>query len=187
MTFDGAFGSRARRSLQSALPVGLAALGFAGAAPLGCHRDRDMPESEAPPPVPSTPDRLTQEERLPESETAFGLPLPPGMHVTRHFGDSGYFSGPLDFAATLEHVRKHVRARDVEMMTLRAVFPRAQIEGDSEGRLFRIEISSTAQGSQLYIKNITPPPVTRGLSENEMWKRAGRKPDGSLIDPNQMY
>jgi hypothetical protein len=135
----------------------------------------------------ASPDRLNADERLPEAETAFGLPIPKGMRLTRYFDDSAYFSGELDMRDALEQIRGQLLTSNVELMSRRAVFSRAYIKGDAARRLFRIEISATPQGSQVYVKNITPPAATAGLSESEAWKRAGRKPDGSLLDANQVY
>lgn len=151
---------------------------------VGCHsKPVESVEDE---PAPSTPDRLTNDERLPEAETAFGLPIPKGMRLTRHFSEAAYFAGSLDMSTALDHVRKYVEARDVEMTHNHAIFSRARIKGNADG-IFRIEVSATPRGSQVHIKDITPPPLARGLSEPEMWQRAGRKPDGTLIDPNQVY
>lgn len=147
-------------------------------------------KSQAEPPVTEqapTPDRLTREERLPEAETAFGLPLPPGMRLTRHFRDAAYFSGEIAQARVLEHLREHVETSNVEMMTRRVVFPRAYVKGAERRRLLRIEVSETPRGSQVHIKDITPPPATRAASEADLWSRAGRKPDGTPIDQNQLY
>lgn len=154
---------------------------------LSCHG-----KSEAPPPPAESaapaPDRLAAEERLPDSEVAFGLPLPRGMRLSRHFGDGAYFAGPIGMTALLEHVRGHVQAQDVQLRGRRAVMPRAIIKGDAERRTFRIEISTTGRGSLLHIKDVTPPVLaTRGLPEAEIWRRAGRKPDGTLLDSREMY
>lgn len=132
-------------------------------------------------------DRLQEGESLPEAETAFGLPLPAGMKLTRHFSDSAYFTGELSVEKALEHVQGSVEARNVEMMSRRTVIPRAYIKGDERRRLVRIEVSKLPGGSQIYIKDITPPPAIGRLSDAELWQRAGRKPDGSLLDENKAY
>jgi len=165
------------RQLCAALSV-LVGLGTA------CHR-----RSETPLPVEAAPapDRLSGEERLPEAETAFGLPLPRGLRLTRAFNDSAYFAGGLPPAAVVEHLGSQLVSSYLELMGTRSVFARAQIKGDAEKRLFRIEVSPISGGSQLYIQNITPPPVPKGLSPEEMWKLAGRKPDGKPVDENQLY
>ena len=150
-----------------------------------CHR-----RSEAPVPVEQAapaPDRLSGEERLPEAETAFGLRLPRGLRLTQSFNDSAYFAGKVPPAAVLEQLRSQLVSSNLELMGKRSVFAQTQIKGDAEQRRFRIEVSPISGGSRLYVKNITPPPIPKGLSPEEMWKLAGRNPDGKPIDENQLY
>jgi len=54
-------------------------------------------------------------------------------------------------------------------------------------RWVRIEVSAEGSGTQVYVKNVTPPPAPRGLSEKEIWSRVGRGPDGKPLNENQMY
>jgi hypothetical protein len=158
----------------------LASVGFAGCG------DKPVQKPAAAQVEPATPDRLQPGEQIAEAPIAFGMPLPEGMRVTRHFLDAAYFSGRVPFDQALEHVRKHVLARDVELRTLGAVIPQAYIQGDERRRLFRIEVSRTGEGSQVYLQDITPPAVTQGLSETERWRRAGRNPDGTMVDRLQL-
>ena len=109
------------------------------------------------------------------------------MKLTRHFNDAAYFTGELTMDKALEHVQGHIEARALEMMGRRTVISRAFIKGDKERRLVRIEISKLPRGSQIYIKDITPPPAIGRLSEAELWQLAGRKPDGNLLDANKVY
>jgi hypothetical protein len=171
-----------RARLRLALSV-LSALGVG----LGCRSKESPPAHVDDAAKVATPDRLTGGERLPEAEIVFGLPIPKGMRLTRHFKESAYVTGDLDMLATLEHVRGYVDAPSVELTGELATFARASIKGDAERRRFRIEISKTQRGSQLYIKDITPPPSTAGLTEAERWQRAGRNPDGTLLNENQVY
>jgi hypothetical protein len=158
----------------------------AAALCLGCRSPESEPKEKDEPET-ATPDRLDKGEKLPEAETAFGLPLPRGMRLARHFNDSAYFTGPMNMASALEHVQKHLDSRQVELVNRRSVFARTHILGGDPDRLFRVEISETARGSQVLIKDITPPPVASARSEAEMWQSAGRKPDGTLLDPNSVY
>jgi hypothetical protein len=73
------------------------------------------------------------------------------------------------------------------MMSRRVVMSRAHVKGDESRRLLRIEVSETPRGSQVYLKDITPPPAARAASEADLWSRAGRKPDGTPIDENKLY
>src|SRR3989337_2612180 len=117
--------------------------------------------------------RQTMMQHLPRSGQALGaVALCLAAALTRHFNDAAYFSGRLDMMSSVDHVRRHVQAHDVEMMSRRAVFARALINGDESNRIFRIEVSATPQGSQVHIKDITPTPAPRGLTEAESWRRA---------------
>jgi hypothetical protein len=176
------FRSRMQRRLR---PLLLLAACVSGAL-LACDAKKAA-ETPADPSAPASADRLQPDEALPEAEIAFGLPMPRGMRLTRYFDDSAYFTGKLDKATVLEEIRSQLLARDVELTEERAVFPLAYIKGDAARRLFRVEVTGNRQGSQVYVKNITPVPAPRGLSQAEIWRRAGRKPDGSLLDPNQVY
>jgi hypothetical protein len=151
----------------------------------GC-RAKSAPEPP-PPEETRTPDRLTGKERLPEAEIAFGLALPPGMHLVRHFNDAAYFSGDLPLENVFEHVKGRVLAREVELLSDGMLFPRAFIVGDDTQRLVRIELDKTPSGTLLHIRDITPPPALTGLSESEIWRKAGRHPDGTPVDQNQAY
>ncbi len=160
-------------------------LGLSWACHDGPGRTEPAPSQREP-----APDRLAEGEQLPEAEIAFGLPLPKGMRVIRHFKSSAYIAGDVKLPDVLEHLQKYVLARDAEMQGEGAVFPRAHIAGDETQRLLRIEATQAEHGSQIYIEDITPPPPRAeltGLTQAEIWRLAGRNPDGSLIDPNQQY
>jgi hypothetical protein len=163
------------------------ALGLCLALVAAC-REKTVPaeplvEQEPPP----SPDRLGEDERLPESETAFGLPLPPGMRAVRQYDDSAYFQGDLDVEKTLGHLRDYLSPATAQLTREGAEFPRVRIVGGDTERLYRISVSKAGLGSQLHIKDITPLPALTGVSEAEMWRKAGRNPDGTPIDPNQVY
>jgi len=143
----------------------------------------------APVEVGPTPDRLAAGERLPESETAFGLPLPRGMRLVRHFKDAAYFSGGVKLQQALEHLAKHVTPASAELVTNGAVFSRVNVTGAPAGAPpLRITLKRTQRGSQIHVEQLTPPPpVVSGLSQEELWRKAGRNPDGTPIDPSQLY
>lgn len=152
---------------------------------VACRSGREQADPGAAP-APA-PDRLREDEELPEAETAFGLPVPAGMRLSRHFRDAAYFSGQVPMSTLIEHVRSFVHSQEVEMMSRRVVFARARIKGDERQRLVRIEISEMPRGSQIYIRDITPEPATQVATEAERWRRAGRNPDGTPIDQNRLY
>jgi hypothetical protein len=151
-----------------------------------CH-SKPPPATEQPDEPAEAPDRLQGQERLPDSETAFGLTLPVGMNLTRHFNDSAYFIGKPDVSSVVLALQPQLTARSVEMGRGHATFPRTQIKQDSAQRWVRIEVSTEGGGTQVYVKDVTPPPAPRGLSEKEIWSRVGRGPDGKPLNENQQY
>jgi len=162
-------------------------LGLALALSAGCReKPAPLPEAEAPPSSPA-PDRLAEGERLPEAETAFGLPLPAGMHLVRQYDGSAYFQGVTNLEETLAYLRQHLAPATVQLTEHGAEFPRVRILGGNSEHLYRVDVTRGRNGSQVLIEDITPPPALIGLSEEEMWRRAGRNPDGTQIDPNSVY
>lgn len=173
------------RAARAPLASASLALLLLGTGACGSQREREpTPALEA---SETAPDRLAPDEVVTQAPVAFGMPLPPGMSLTRYFNDAAYFAGRVSVEDALAHVRRHVLTRDVEMRTRRVVIPQAYIREDEHSRLFRIEISSTDDGSQIHIQDITPEPVTQGLSVEERWRRAGRKPDGTLLNPKETF
>lgn len=156
---------------------------FAGA----CHSKPPPAVEQAEETAEAPPDRLQAGERLPEAETAFGLALPPGMHLARHFNDSAYFLGKPDVSSVVLALQPQLTARSVEMARNHATFARTQIKQDTSQRWLRIEVSAEGAGTQVYVKDVTPPPAPRGLSEQEIWSKVGRGPDGKPLNENQQF
>jgi len=171
---------------QTRSPRTAGALWLLAALTGACHSKAPPPAGNAPEEH-TTPDRLSAQEQLPEAETAFGLTLPPGMRLTRHFNDSAYFLGKPDLSSVVVALQPQLTARSVEMNSGRAIFAHTQIKQDSVGRWLRIEVSAEGRGTQVYVQDVTPPPALHGLSESEIWSRAGRNADGTPIDQNQQY
>ena len=133
-----------------------------------------------------TPDRLGPGEQLPESETAFGLTLPPGMRLVREFKNAAYFAGRVELAPALEHLARHVTPSSAELVPGGAVFARVHVTGDGSKRPLRVTVRETASGSQIHVEAIAPPPDLTGLTREEIWRKAGRNPDGTPLDPKQL-
>lgn len=149
-------------------------------------------ESEQPLPLRTTsstvaPDRLLPGETLPGREKVFGIEVPPGLRVTSQFTDVVQLSGHVRPEAVTNYLRKHVVVDHVELGAQHTVFPRAYLKHDASKRLYRIDIVNERGVTNVKIRDITPPPVTQGLTEAERWERAGRNLDGSLKDRLKQY
>jgi hypothetical protein len=172
---------------ESIHPPSHARFSFWAAAALLCACQSKAPPTATAALPEATPDRLAPSERPAETATAFGLSLPKGMRLTRQFKSSAYFLGRLDLDTVVEHLKPHLDAKRVETKPGHTVFEQAALKGSAPERLLRVDVSAEGRGTQVYVQDVTPPPAPRGVSEAEMWRRAGRNPDGTPMDQNQLY
>lgn len=135
----------------------------------------------------TTPDRLLASEELPGQRRVFGIDVPAGLTVSAQFTDHAQLSGRVELNAVLKALQKQLVSGPVEYSPKRAVFTNALVPGDSKKRVYRIEIVAQRNVTSVQIRDITPLPVTEGLSEAERWDRAGRNPDGTLKDRLKVY
>jgi hypothetical protein len=109
------------------------------------------------------------------------------MRLVSQFKEAAYFAGEVEMQSALEHLAQHVVPREAQLVSNGAVFPRVRVTGEATGRLLRIELRQKPRGSQIHVEEITQRPALSGLSSEEIWRKAGRKPDGTPLDPNQLY
>ncbi len=147
----------------------------------GCKSD-DGPKLKLRPQSSASPDRLSDDEVLPGREEIFGIEVPRGMRVSSRFADFAMLTGHARPEAVANYFREHVLARHVEVGANQTVFPRVYVKGDESKRIYRIEIAHSRNRTTVSMRDITPPPETHGLSEQERWDKAGRNPDGTQKD-----
>ena len=138
--------------------------------------------ASARPPV----DRLAPGELAEGPTSAFGLMFPQKMRLERRFLDSAHAAGPVPPEAVANYVRQRVEATHVEIGAARTVFPRVRIKGGAPDKLYRIEVVANGANTLLVLRDVTPPPLEPGLSNEERWKRAGMTPEGKPLDPKKM-
>jgi hypothetical protein len=85
----------------------------------------------------------------------------------------------------VEHLKPHLKPERLEIKPRYALFQNAKLEGSD--KVLRVDISAEGAGTLVSVRDVTPPPAPRGVSEAEMWRRAGRNPDGTPLDQNQQY
>ncbi|MBI4704625.1 MAG: hypothetical protein HY744_26270 [Deltaproteobacteria bacterium] len=129
----------------------------------------------------------TEEGELAEgTERAFGLVLPREMRVAARFPDEVFAGGEVRFEAASNFVRQRVAAEHVETGPVRTVFVRAHPKAEPKRELHVI-VTRKAGGVELVVRDQTPRPAERGLTEEERWKQLGLTPHGEQIDPNSVY
>ncbi len=164
--------------LISAVAIGIAAT--CGA----CSSCKRPPEKTDLP-----PDHLAPNEVVESKEKAFGLPLPRVSEVKARFATTVHVTSTL----TAEELTNFVRSRSkggkatpgATSTFLEGVTPR-----DDEKKRLTIEIRSfrRADGtrSEMVVRDTTPAPTEPGLTDEERYRRAGLKPDGTLLDPKNL-
>jgi hypothetical protein len=154
---------------------------------LGCSKKEPPPPSL--PPTPSATataaDRLLPGELAEGRERALGLVVPRDMKLLRVFDDSAVARGRVGADAVSNYVRKRVDAATAEIGAARTVFPKAHVKGQPPERVVRIEVVEDFGSTELLLRDLTPPPIQPGLSEDERWRKAGVVP-GKPFDPNAL-
>jgi hypothetical protein len=130
-----------------------------------------------------TPDRLKPDEPLVNTVEAFGIPMPRELKVQSRFPESVHLAGRAKVSDLTEYFREYVVVDHLEMSDSQTVFPHAHLKGKQDGRSYRITLTDQGSGrSQVIVEDVTPPPVTPGLTEAQRWEQVGMNPDGTLKD-----
>jgi hypothetical protein len=153
---------------------------------VACRKEQPPPPAPAPAPVLSTAlDRLLPGELAEGTDHAMGLVVPRDMHFERVFDDSALARGRVGADALANYVRKRVDAATVEIGAARTLFPRAHVKGQPEGKTVRIEVIREVDSTVLYLRDLTPPVIPPGLTEEERWRKEGVVP-GKPFNPKAL-
>ena len=131
-------------------------------------------------------DRLAPGELAPGVAEVWGFVAPREMRLDQRFPAEAFFVGAVAAESVANYVRERVDAERVEIGAARTVFPAARIKSGKPDRVYRFEVLKVGAGVWLVIKDITPPPLEPGLSDEERWRKAGLTPDGKPLDPKKV-
>jgi hypothetical protein len=166
------------------------AAAFAVLSAAACRSDPEKPKP--PPRVSAAPsqkplDRLAPGELSPGKVRVFGLEVPAGMVLRGQFQDVAYLHGSVAPDALANYVRDRVVVAHVEIGAARTVFPYARIKKGPADRFFQIEVIAGAGRTELVIQDVTPRPTpAEPVSNEDSWRRAGRRPDGRPFDITEL-
>jgi hypothetical protein len=171
------------------LPLRRVAFAAVALACLGCNEEVKKPARPVASAVVSAKplDRLAPGELAPGKHHVFGLEVPTGMTVRGQFLDVAYLHGNVAPEALANYVRERVVVAHVEIGAARTVFPNARIKKGPADRFFQIEVIASGRNTELVVKDVTPrPKPPEQLSDDERWRRAGRRPDGKPFDITEL-
>ncbi len=131
-------------------------------------------------------DRLLPGELAEGSERAFGLALPRVAVVRGRFVDGGYAGVDVAPDRVANYVRQRVSALKVETGPAKTVFSRATVRGQP-GVELGIEVLARGAFTELQVRKLPTAKAPAGLSDEERWRAAGFKPDGTPLDPSHLH
>jgi hypothetical protein len=132
-------------------------------------------------------DRLAPGELRPGTSQVFGLEVPWGMVVRGQFASVAYVEGNVPPEDLANYVRERVIIDHVEIGAARTVFPNARIKKGPADRFFQIEVIAGKGRTELVVTDVTPRSLpVEHLSDEERWRRVGRRPDGRPLDITEL-
>jgi hypothetical protein len=133
-------------------------------------------------------DRLAPGELAQGASQVFGFEVPLDMKIQGQFPDVAYLEGRVAPEAVANYVRERVDVEHVEIGAAATVFPSARIKRGAPERIYQFEVIRDRGHTRLVIRDTTPRPadVSKGTSTEERWRRAGRGPDGRILDPAEL-
>jgi hypothetical protein len=155
---------------------------------LGCKRGSDaaadggaQPSASQAPPAPL--DRLAPGELSPGKHQVFGFVVPKAMKIVSRSPSRVLLEGEVEAGELIDYVRVRVLVSHVEVGAGRTIFPLARIKDGPPDHQYQIEVIPNRRMTTMTVEDVTPlPKIDEKLSEEERWRRAGRRSDGS-VDP----
>ena len=152
-----------------------------------CHGKSSGPSgTSGAPAVPSAArpvDRLAPDELAAGNAEVWGFPVPRDMQVEHRYHEVTHIIGPVKPDALANYVRDRVVVSHVEIGAARTIFPNARIKGGASDRVYELDVIPEPGITRLVIRDMTPPKVEPGLTDEERWRQAGLTPQGRPLDP----
>jgi hypothetical protein len=107
------------------------------------------------------------------------------MKVSARFDDVVFVAGDVPPHRVANYVRQRVVADKVETGPVKTLFPRATLRGQP-GVELSILVAPRGSATELQVRNLSLVKTPPGLTEEERWRAAGFKSDGTLLDPTHL-
>jgi hypothetical protein len=160
-----------------------------------CHRapSGDTPEEQtrpatavAPAATSATPtDHLAPDELVEGPDQAFGVALPRALEVKGTFVDVVYAAGHASVHALVQYFRDRLQDGSLREGADAATFEHVKVRG-KPGLELLVHINRVREGSNVEIRNSTPPVAPPLPDEAARWKQVGLTPHGHLADPTHL-
>lgn len=133
-------------------------------------------------------DHLAKDEVVEGSLKAFGLPLPQTAKILSEYDGTSRIVCTLTTEQLANFVRARVSGGSIVAGASGTRFDDVSLRSDPTKKLaIEVRVARDAYArSEMTVRDTTPKAPTPGLSDDERWKRAGLKPDGTPLDPKRM-
>jgi hypothetical protein len=108
------------------------------------------------------------------------------MIVRARFDDVLFGMADVPPDKLANYIRQRVSAKKVETGPAKTVFSRATVRGQPDVQL-DIEVFSHGGATELQVHNLSLVKTPAGLTDEERWRAAGLKPDGTPLDPTHLH
>ena len=159
---------------------------IAMAVPACKKKPRQMEQQEVPAPRPPD-DHLAPGEIEEGTEKAFALTLPRSSHVVGRYQSSVVVRSALSPELVANFVAARVKSGKRVVGTSTTVFDHVAVPSEP-GRKLTIEIRLLGHfedRTSILVQDVTPG-VPAEIPADEAWRRAGRTPEGKIIDPSKV-
>jgi hypothetical protein len=165
---------------------------LAAAVGVACEKDEaplvGTSAAAAPDAQPAPRDHLGPGELLEGPERAFDLPLPRGTKIDSVFPQQIMATCEAKAVDVANFLRSRVSMGAVTVGAASTMFTRVQIPARPGRELsIRVEPGPGGTGSRITVRDVTPPPVDPGMSEEERWRQAGMRGPGQVADPTHLH
>ena len=127
-------------------------------------------------------DRLAPDELAAGNAEVWGFVVPREMQIEHRYQEVTHLVGPVKPDALANYVRDRVVVSHVEIGAARTIFPNARIKSGAADKVYELEVIPEPGTTRLVIRDVTPPKVVPGLSDEERWRQAGLTPQGRPLD-----
>jgi hypothetical protein len=171
----------ARAAIAAAL---IAVAGCSKAMPaIDSQEEAGTPSQTEPNPI--TPDHLAPGELLEGPVRVFGLALPSAATANGTFVDVAYVSATASVQSLARYFRARVNAGTLRESPSAATFEHVKVPG-KPGMELLVRITAAAAGSNIEIRDTTPPVAPALPDEQSRWRQVGITPQGRLADPTHL-
>jgi hypothetical protein len=170
----------------AAMALAAAPGGVGCSTPSAASGDAPASRLDTPPPSPPPVDHLGPDELLEGKERVFGVALPRGLAIEKHYPDFVYATGPMTVHALVLYFRPRLQGGALRESEKVATFEHVTAPGLPPYTELLIHFAGTSGQTSVEMSSVTHPPAPVLPDEAARWRQVGLTPNGKLLDPTHL-